>query len=300
MPITIDTHSGFCFGVTGAIRQAEEQLQQGSLYCLGDIVHNGQEVERLARMGLQTIDYDDFRQLRHTRVLLRAHGEPPSTYRTARDNGIEIIDASCPVVKHLQQRIRATYTEHPEAQIVLFGKPGHAEVIGLQGQTDNTAIVLENEEETGKLDFRRDIYLFSQTTKSVEQFRSLVRVIKQSMARVQSPAQFVWYDTICRNVANRVTYIRQFACANEVVIFVGGAKSSNARVLFSHCKEVNPRSFFFSDEGEITGQWIGSQALTKDTTIGVCGATSTPLWLMERCKQRLETLLQKTFSNSTF
>ena len=183
MTISIDPHSGFCFGVTRAIRQAEEHLQKGQLFCLGDIVHNGQEVERLERLGLQTIDYDALRELRHGRVLLRAHGEPPSTYRIAQDNELDIIDATCPVVKKLQERIRTTYNSHPDAQIVIFGKVGHAEVIGLVGQTHNTAIVIESPDDLDRLDFSRPVFLFSQTTKSVETFRLIVEEITRRRNR---------------------------------------------------------------------------------------------------------------------
>ena len=237
MRISIDTHSGFCFGVTSAIQAAEKELQQGALYCLGDIVHNGQEVARLEQKGLQTIDYDDLRTLpSHSRVLLRAHGEPPSTYWIAQQRGIEIIDATCPVVKKLQERIRKCYETHKNdeaqaPQIVIYGQPGHAEVIGLQGQTNNTAIVIENTEQLDKLDFTRPIYLFSQTTKSVEGFHSLVEAIKSQISNLKSQIALEAHDTICRNVANRVAQLQDFARANDIVLFVGGTKSSNARVL---------------------------------------------------------------------
>ena len=289
MQVTIDSGSGFCFGVTSAIQKAEEELKNGKLYCLGDIVHNGQEVERLAAMGLQTIDYDEFRCLHNVRVLLRAHGEPPATYEQAQKNGIEIVDASCPVVKRLQERIRETYLKHKNAQIVLFGKRGHAEVIGLQGQTDNTAVVIESIDELGKIDFSRDICLFSQTTKSVEQFHALKEAIGLRKEVRSGKISFEWHDTICRNVAGRVEKMRMFALNNDVVVFVGGSKSSNARVLFTHCKEVNDRSFFIADEDCLTTQWIEDN-ITDTTRIGICGATSTPLWLMEKCKNKIEQL----------
>ena len=253
MQVTIDSGSGFCFGVTTAIKKAEEELQKGVLYCLGDIVHNGQEVQRLADMGLETIDYDDLRTLHNARVLLRAHGEPPSTYHIAQQNDIQIIDASCPVVLRLQKKIRDTYRHIREtgsqAQIVIFGQRGHAEVIGLEGQTNNTAIVIERPEEAEKIDFQRDIYLFSQTTKSVEGFRNLVNYIQN---RCSESIQFQWYDTICRNVANRVEKLKAFAQEQDRVIFVGGKKSSNAKVLFQHCQEANPRTVFVSSEKELT------------------------------------------------
>ena len=286
MQVTIDSGSGFCFGVTTAIKKAEEELQKGVLYCLGDIVHNGQEVQRLADMGLETIDYDDLRTLHNARVLLRAHGEPPSTYHIAQQNDIQIIDASCPVVLRLQKKIRDTYRHIREtgsqAQIVIFGQRGHAEVIGLEGQTNNTAIVIEQLEEAEKIDFQRDIYLCSQTTKSVEGFRNLVNYIQN---RCSESIQFQWYDTICRNVANRVEKLKDFAREQDRVIFVGGKKSSNAKVLFQHCKEANPRTVFVSSEKELTNDILAD--CQKVDKVGICGATSTPLWLMEKCKEKL-------------
>ncbi len=287
MTVTIDTNSGFCFGVTSAIQKAEEYLRQGELFCLGDIVHNGQEVARLAALGLETIDYDDLRTLHHVRVLLRAHGEPPSTYRIAARNGIEIIDASCPVVLHLQKRIRETYQRIREAngdgQIVIFGKKGHAEVIGLQGQTNDTAIVVERKADIGQIDFTRAVYLFSQTTKSVEEFHTLVEEIE---SHLHKGVAFEWHDTICRNVAGRVEKIRSFAAANDIVIFVGGQKSSNAKVLFQHCLESNPRTIFASSEKDLTSDILCQCRQVE--RVGICGATSTPLWLMEECKKKIE------------
>ena len=289
MQVTIDSGSGFCFGVTSAIQKAEEELQRGPLYCLGDIVHNGQEVERLARLGLETIDYDDLRTLHNVRVLLRAHGEPPSTYHIAQQNGIEIIDASCPVVLHLQKHIRETYIrlrnteESGHSQIVIFGKPGHAEVIGLQGQTNNTAIVVERMTDISKLDFSRPIYLFSQTTKSVTEFHLLVETISTHM---QEGVLFEWHDTICRNVANRVEQLRRFAKENDVVLFVGGQKSSNAKVLFQHCQESNPRTIFVSSKGDLNDDILS--ACRSVERVGICGATSTPLWLMKQVADAVE------------
>ena len=306
MVISIDSNSGFCFGVTSAIRTAENELQKGSLYCLGDIVHNGQEVARLEMKGLSTIDYDDLRTLPpHSRVLLRAHGEPPSTYWIAQQRGIEIIDATCPVVKKLQDRIRACYEAHKNdenlpPQIVIYGKPGHAEVIGLQGQTNDTALVIESAEQLDRLDFSRPIYLFSQTTKSVEGFQELVNAIeaRRSLLREESAA-FEYHDTICRNVANRVSQLQAFARSNDLVIFVGGSKSSNAKVLYQHCLEANPNTLFVSSADELnnlTTKWSNSEAVCQPSgpsdeaglRIGICGATSTPLWLMEKVKEEIE------------
>jgi 4-hydroxy-3-methylbut-2-enyl diphosphate reductase len=296
LKISIDQNSGFCFGVTRAINAAESELQNGALCCLGDIVHNGQEVARLEQMGLATIDYDDLRTLpAHSRVLLRAHGEPPSTYWIARQRGIEIIDATCPVVKKLQDRIRACYEQHKNdeavpPQIVIYGKPGHAEVIGLQGQTNNTAIVIENTEQLDKIDFTRPIYLFSQTTKSVEGFNRLVEAIKSKIEDLRFKISFEYHDTICRNVANRVKELQAFARANDIVLFVGGTKSSNAKVLFNHCKEANENTFFVSSPDEIEDLKFKIEDFKKtnpDLKVGICGATSTPLWLMERVSERL-------------
>lgn len=294
MIVTIDDNSGFCFGVTTAIETAERELQKGTLFCLGDIVHNGQEVERLDKLGLVTIDYDDLRTLHNVRVLLRAHGEPPSTYHIAKRNNIEIIDASCPVVLHLQKRIRDTYRslhgKNTGAQIVIFGKKGHAEVIGLEGQTNNTAIVIERIEDLNHLDFTRPIYLFSQTTKSVEKFEQIVEEIKNRKA-LQSPlnaeeAIFEYHNTICRNVANRVKRLQDFAKNNDVVIFVGGQKSSNAKVLFHNCLEVNPCTIFVSSAADITPEIL--QQCHCAEHVGICGATSTPKWLMESIKEKIE------------
>lgn len=296
MIVTIDDNSGFCFGVTTAIETAERELQKGTLFCLGDIVHNGQEVERLDKLGLVTIDYDDLRTLHNVRVLLRAHGEPPSTYHIAKRNNIEIIDASCPVVLHLQKRIRDTYRslhgKNTGAQIVIFGKKGHAEVIGLEGQTNNTAIVIERIEDLNHLDFTRPIYLFSQTTKSVEEFEQIVEEIKNRKA-LPSPlnaeeAVFEYHNTICRNVANRVKRLQDFAKNNDVVIFVGGKKSSNAKVLFHNCLEVNPCTIFVSSAADITPEIL--QQCHCAEHVGICGATSTPKWLMESIKEKIESL----------
>jgi 4-hydroxy-3-methylbut-2-enyl diphosphate reductase len=284
MIVTIDDNSGFCFGVTSAIEAAERELQKGTLFCLGDIVHNGQEVERLDKLGLETIDYDDLRTLRGGRVLFRAHGEPPSTYRIAQDNNIEIIDASCPVVLHLQKRIRETYQalhgKNTGAQIVIFGKKGHAEVIGLEGQTNNTAIIIESIQDLNKVDVSRPIYLFSQTTKSVEEFEQIVEEIKKAKG---GEAIFEYHNTICKNVANRVKRLQDFARSNDIVIFVGGQKSSNAKVLYNNCLEVNSCTFFVSSTDDISSELL--QQCHQSARVGICGATSTPKWLMESIKQ---------------
>jgi len=292
--------------VTRAIKAAESELEKGPLYCLGDIVHNGQEVLRLEQKGLQTIDYDDLRALPpRSRVLFRAHGEPPATYWIAKQREIEVVDATCPVVKKLQDRIRECYETHKNdsplpPQIVIYGQPGHAEVIGLQGQTNNTAIVLESADQIDRLDFSRPIYLFSQTTKSVEGFKALVEAIQQRQrsnsvsglsgeAGLSAKRSFEYHDTICRNVANRVARLQDFARAQDLVIFVGGAKSSNARVLYKHCVEANPNTVFISSAEELPSA-ISHQLpeiTNPDFKVGICGATSTPQWLMEQVSERL-------------
>ncbi|MBR1787301.1 MAG: 4-hydroxy-3-methylbut-2-enyl diphosphate reductase [Paludibacteraceae bacterium] len=290
--IEIDPESGFCFGVVTAIKKAEEELEKGKLYCLGDIVHNGQEVNRLEKLGLQTIMGDNLQDISCSRILFRAHGEPPATYKKAKANGNEIVDATCPVVLNLQKRIREQYLQTPQAQIVIFGKRGHAEVIGLQGQTDNTAIVIEHLDEINNIDFNKDIYLFSQTTKSVDEFEKLVAAIEQRIEKEQGLNQpkkqritFCWHDTICRQVRNRTKHLQQFALTHDRILFVGGHNSSNGHVLFSQCKEVNDDAVYVSSPQEITEQYI---LASKGKTIGICGATSTPKWLMQACADKLK------------
>lgn len=298
MDIEIDSRSGFCNGVTRAIGKAEEELARGrQLYCLGDIVHNGREVQRLDALGLRTINHEQFAELRDANVLLRAHGEPPSTYEKARQNNISIIDATCPVVLHLQERIKREYDadRNHEKQIVIFGKRGHAEVLGLVGQTEGTAIVLEHPDDVVRLDFNRDIALYSQTTKSLEDFRKIVEYIQQ---HISPQAKFTYADTICRQVANRMPHIREFAARHDVVLFVCGLKSSNGRVLFNECCKVNPRSYMIDSPDTITASMFApsTHQLTNSSThqlhIGICGATSTPYWLMEQCRERVQELLK--------
>ena len=289
MKIEIDTGSGFCFGVTRAIGKAEEELQQGCpLYCLGDIVHNGREVERLRDQGLVTIDHEQLAQLHEAHVLLRAHGEPPATYTLAQQNQIHLIDATCPVVLHLQERIKREYMADPEhrKQIVIFGKRGHAEVLGLVGQTEGTAIVIETPEEAAQLDFTRDIALYSQTTKSLEGFRQVVEYIQ---AHIAPTATFTFSDTICRQVANRIPHIRDFARNHDIILFVCGRKSSNGRALFQECARANAQSYMIDSPAEIDTLQPLKDALgqNKQLSVGICGATSTPKWLMEQCKQRI-------------
>lgn len=277
--IEIDKGSGFCFGVTTAINKAEEELSHSqSLYCLGDIVHNNAEVDRLRTKGLITIDHSQLAQLRNVKILLRAHGEPPSTYTTARANGITVIDATCPVVLRLQQRVKEAYDRSARdghnLQILIYGQQGHAEVNGLVGQTDGTAIVIESADQLDKVDFTRDIVLYSQTTKSLEGFQMIIEEIERRLA---PGVRFEHFDTICRQVANRVADLKKFAAAHEVILFVAGAKSSNGRILFNHCLGVNQHSHLVGGVADIDARW-----LREATSVGICGATSTPRWLMEQ------------------
>lgn len=283
--IEIDKQSGCCFGVAKAISRAEEELKKGgTLYCLGDIVHNNIEVERLEKMGLITINHEQFKELKNVRVLLRAHGEPPSTYEIAKQNNIELIDASCPVVLGLQKRINKKYklAENDDTQIVIFGKRGHAEVNGLLGQTDDSAIVIESKEEIDKLDFTKDISLFSQTTKSLEGLQEVGELIK---SRMQNGAKFDFYDTICRQVSNRVPNIQEFADNHDLIIFIAGEKSSNGKVLFSECKKRNPNSYLIHHPDEVDPELI-----KEGISIGICGATSTPMWQMEAVAKNIAKL----------
>ena len=281
MIIEIDDGSGFCFGVTTAIKKAEEELARGEkLYCLGDIVHNGMECDRLRDMGLITINHDEMRQLHNAKVLLRAHGEPPETYELARKNNIEIIDATCPVVLKLQKRIKEQYDENNDRQIVIFGKKGHAEVLGLVGQTQSRAIVIESSDEVTKLDFSRDIYLYSQTTKSLDEFNSIIEYIQ---THISPSATFKSFDTICRSVANRMPNISKFAAKHNLILFVCGRKSSNGKVLYNECLRVNPNSHLIEDPKEIDPSW-----LEGIDSVGICGATSTPRWLMEQCSEAIQ------------
>ena len=281
LQIEIDNGSGFCFGVTTAIQKAEEELAKGNqLYCLGDIVHNGMECERLRQMGLITINHDELRQLHDAKVLLRAHGEPPETYELARQNNIEIIDATCPVVLQLQKRIKKQYDGNLTSQIVIFGKEGHAEVLGLVGQTAGNAIVIEHFDDVKQLDFSRDIYLYSQTTKSLDEFHRIIEYIQQ---HISPDATFRSFDTICRSVANRMPNISQFATKHDLVLFVCGRKSSNGKVLFNECLRINPNTHLIEGPEEIDPAWLDGIH-----TVGICGATSTPKWLMEQCRDALQ------------
>ena len=297
LKIEIDSGSGFCFGVTTAIKKAEEELTMGkTLYCLGDIVHNGMEVERLYDRGLVTINHEELKQLHDVKVLLRAHGEPPETYEIARRNNIEIIDATCPVVLQLQKRIKRQFETQYQSplplggagggvQLVIFGKNGHAEVLGLVGQTNNLAIVVESLDDVKQLDFTRDIYLYSQTTKSLDEFR---RIIEYIQSHISPSATFQSFDTICRQVANRMPNIASFAARHDLILFVSGRKSSNGKVLFHECERVNPNSYHIESAVEIDPSW-----LKGINTVGICGATSTPKWLMEECRDAILRMVSK-------
>lgn len=283
--VEIDNNSGFCNGVVRAIQAAEKELEKGEqLYCLGDIVHNSNEVERLRSKGLITINHDQLRELHNAKVLLRAHGEPPETYRIAQENNIEIIDATCPVVLQLQRKIKKSYDthSHDNHQILIYGKVGHAEVNGLVGQTNGEAIVLENPDDLGKVDFDKNITLYSQTTKSVQHFAEMVQIIKERT----HAEHFEWHDTICRQVANRIPNIREFAQNHDLVLFVCGKKSSNGKVLFEECRSVNPNTHMVSDIEELDPSWLEGK-----TNIGICGATSTPRWLMAQFQERIEAII---------
>ncbi len=276
MKVEIDRRSGFCFGVIKTIKSAESELKTADkLYCLGDIVHNGMEVERLEKMGLHSISREEFMQLKDCKVLIRAHGEPPETYEYAKQNNIELIDATCPVVLTLQEKVKGSYekTKDLNGQIVIYGKNGHAEIIGLDGQVGKKAIILEGIDDVGLIDFSRPVSLYSQTTKRVEDFYAIADKVKSSM-KPGVPLEIK--DSICRQVSNRVPNLKQFAKKFDVILFVAGHKSSNGRYLFTVCKEENPRTHHISRTSEIDPVWLENAG-----SVGICGATSTPNWLME-------------------
>ena len=273
--VEIDPNSGFCFGVVYAIQMAEDILdEEGMLYCLGDIVHNDREVQRLEAKGLRIIQHEDLSEIQDAKVLIRAHGEPPSTYQIAIENNLTLIDASCPVVLKLQNRIKQTYDKGED--ILIYGKHGHAEVAGLLGQTEGKATVFQDYDELVLDELPKEVVLFSQTTKSTEQFYSIKNRLIEEGFEVQA------YDTICRQVSNREPQLRVFAENYDKIVFVAGTKSSNGKVLYNTCKSINPETYFISHEGELNPDWFN-----KNDRIGICGATSTPMWLMEAVKERL-------------
>ena len=293
MKVEIDINSGFCFGVVNAIQLAEMELDRNeTLYCFGDIVHNSAEVKRLKNRGLITIDHEKFKTLKNCKVLLRAHGEPPETYEIAIKNNIQLIDASCPVVLKLQNNIKLGFDAilKKGGQIVIYGKEGHAEVNGLVGQTSEQAIVIGEIEDLDKIDFSKPVNLFSQTTKSIEGFYEIQREIKTRMIATQGAEniEFIVNDTICRQVSHRQPQLREFVKKHDVVIFVSGQKSSNGKMLYQVCKEENPNTYFVSDVDELKSDWF-----KNSDSVGICGATSTPRWLMEKIAENIEILSYK-------
>lgn len=275
--VHIDQHSGFCFGVVYAIEMAEEILdEQGYLYCLGDIVHNDEEVNRLTNKGLRIIDHEELKTLKDEKVLIRAHGEPPSTYELAINNNLTLIDASCPVVLKLQNRIKNSYDK--DETIYIYGKHGHAEVIGLLGQTSNNAVVFQDINELDLDTLPKNLTLYSQTTKSTDKFYEINDILREKGITVNTN------DTICRQVSNRDKELRDFADKFDKIVFVSGTKSSNGKVLYNVCKEKNPNTYFVSNAEQVDPAWFN-----ENDSVGICGATSTPMWLMEDVKNRLET-----------
>ncbi len=288
MEVKIDQNSGYCFGVEFAIQMAEDEMEEGSLYCLGDIVHNSMEVKRLNEKGLKIIDRDQLKDIRNSKVLIRAHGEPPETYQLALENNIELVDASCPVVLKLQNRVKLAYDKIKKAngQIVIYGKTGHAEVIGLTGQTNNEAIIIMEEADLDKIDFSRPVTLFSQTTKSTKGFYHIRELIENRIREEKGEfeeLEFTANDSICRQVSNREPQLQIFAEEVDVIVFVSGKKSSNGKALYSVCKQQNSRSYFVENEEEVDFDWIQPTDL-----VGICGATSTPMWLMENVAKYIE------------
>ncbi len=296
MQVTIDSNSGFCFGVVYAIQMAEDELDRtGHLYCLGDIVHNNMEVDRLRAKGLEIIDHERLKNLHDCKVLIRAHGEPPETYQLAIKNNIELIDASCPVVLKLQNRVQTTFNniDDDNSQIVIYGEQGHAEVNGLVGQTKGKAIVVKTEDDLNKIDFSKPVFFFSQTTKSTAGFEKMEQMIQQRIIKQKGSMEesdFVSNDTLCRQVSNREPQMRKFAKEHEVVIFVSGKKSSNGKALFSVCEQTNPQSYFISSADELNTAWFENV-----NSVGICGATSTPVWLMEDVSKEIKKLSEKVF-----
>ena len=286
MNVTIDKNSGYCFGVEFAIQMAEDELaHESTLYCLGDIVHNRMEVERLHALGLRIIDREQLGTLHDCKVLIRAHGEPPETYQLAMRNNLELIDASCPVVLKLQNRVKHSYdaSTRQNGQVVIYGQPGHAEVAGLAGQTGNQALIVMTEADLDQIDFARPVTLYSQTTKSTAGFYRMKQLIETRIAAAGGDlTTFDANDSICRQVSNREPALAKFAEQHDVIIFVSGRKSSNGKALFSVVQQTNPRSYFVENEQELDEDWFLEAA-----SVGICGATSTPMWLMQRVADRI-------------
>ncbi|HEX8545599.1 MAG TPA: 4-hydroxy-3-methylbut-2-enyl diphosphate reductase [Cytophagaceae bacterium] len=291
MNVVIDKNSGYCFGVEFAIQMAEEELDSGgSLYCLGDIVHNSMEVERLAKKGLHIIDKEQLKELHDCKVLIRAHGEPPETYELALNNNIELIDASCPVVLKLQNRVKHSYDaiQSSGGQVVIYGQKGHAEVVGLAGQTQDNAIVITGEEDLNLLDYKKPLTLYSQTTKSTEGFYTMKSKIESRITENGGDlSNFDYNDSICRQVSNREPQLEKFSHEHDVIIFVSGKKSSNGKALFKVCQKENQESYFVENESELLPEWFFNKE-----SVGICGATSTPMWLMQQVAGKIEELSQ--------
>jgi len=290
MEVKIDENSGYCFGVEFAIQMAEDEMEEGKLYCLGDIVHNSMEVKRLNDKGLVIIDREQLKDIRNAKVLIRAHGEPPETYKLALDNNLELVDASCPVVLKLQNRVKIAYDKmiNADGQIVIFGKEGHAEVIGLTGQTSDDAIVVMEDEDLERIDFSKPVTLFSQTTKSTKAFYRIRAIIEERIKAEKGELQEIDFkanDSICRQVSNREPQLERFASENDVIVFVSGKKSSNGKALHGVCLQENPRSYFVENKEEVDKAWF--KATDK---VGICGATSTPMWLMKNVAEFIEEL----------
>lgn len=284
MIVEIDKRSGFCFGVINAIKAAEDELKESNrLYCLGDIVHNGMEVDRLEKMGLKSISNEEFFSLKNCKVLIRAHGEPPETYKYAEENNIQLIDATCPVVLTLQEKVKSSYKTNieQEGQVVIYGKKGHAEIIGLNGQTNHNAIIIESIADMDKIDMNRPVSLYSQTTKRIEDFHEIAKQVKENI-QPGLPVQIK--DTICRQVSNRVPNLKNFAAKYDLILFVAGQKSSNGKYLYTICKEVNDDTYMISNISEIEKRWF-----EDIKSVGICGATSTPNWLMEEVAEWVQT-----------
>ncbi len=289
MEVTIDKYSGFCFGVVYAIQMAEDILEkEDQLYCLGDIVHNNKEVDRLKNMGLKIIKHDDLKDISNCKVLIRAHGEPPETYTIALENNIQLLDASCPVVLKLQHQIKEGYEEIKDidGQVIIFGKEGHAEVTGLLGQTKNDAIIITTIDDLEKIDFSKSIYIYSQTTKSPKAYKVISDVIGERVKLAAGEnVKYIVHDTLCRQVSGREPQLKQFSKDNDVIVFVSGQKSSNGKMLYQSCKEENDNSYFISDVDEINPDWFKGI-----NSVGICGATSTPRWLMENAQNTIENI----------
>lgn len=288
MRIVIDDNSGFCFGVVRAIGEAESALQRhGEVYSLGDIVHNRIEVQRLEALGLHTVTHSDISNLGGRTLLIRAHGEPPATYRLAQAQGVNLVDATCPVVARLQRRVREAYDKMRQVggSVVLLGKRGHAEVVGLTGQVDDDVVVVERMEDLDSIDFSRPIYMLSQTTQSIDLFEALGREV---MRRSEMPDSVVLDDTICRRVAGRESLLAEFSKSVDVVLFVAGRKSSNGKVLYDVCRRHNSRAYNIEEASEIDASWLEGVE-----SVGICGATSTPRWLMERVAESIEAMVAK-------